>query len=107
VLGFKDEECLDSASEKGGVHVTCKRFKSHALLVSERVGGGGKCSWRSRTAVLTTGAAMLNQMAEAKAKKETLAKRSGGATLEDNGRQRQAFQSGEFERGLGRGEGFE
>jgi hypothetical protein len=64
--------------------------------------GGKKMQLEITTTVLTTGAAMLNQMAEAKAKKETLAKRSGGADL---GGQREAEaglqkEGGEFERGF-------
>ena len=45
------------------------------------------------TAVLTSGATMLNQMAEAKAKMETLAKRSGGPTLEDNVRRKEGYRN--------------
>jgi hypothetical protein len=88
VPGFKDEECLDSASEEGGF--TSRGNASKIMHSSYLSGlGGGKMQLEITTAVLTT---MLNRMAEPKAKKETLAKRSGGPTLEDTGRQRQAFQ---------------
>jgi hypothetical protein len=89
--GFKDEECLDSASEEGGF--TSRANASEAMHSSYLSGlRGKKMQLEITTAVLTMGAMMLNQMAEAKAKKETLAKRSGGPTLEENGRQRQTFQ---------------
>jgi hypothetical protein len=106
VSGFKDEECLDSPSEEGGF--TTRANASEAMHSSYLSGlGGKKMQLEITTAVLTTGAAMLNQMAEAKAKKETLAKRSGGPTLEDNERQRQAFKKrvenlkGDLEEGKG------
>jgi hypothetical protein len=88
--GCRDEECLDSALEEG--RFTSRANASEVMHSSYLSGlGGKKMQLEITTAVLTTGAAMLNQMAKAKAKKETLAKRSGGPTLEDNGRQRQAF----------------
>jgi hypothetical protein len=108
VSGFKDEECLDSASEEGGFTSRANASEvMHSLYLSGL--GGKKMQLEiTTTAVLTTGAAMLNRMAEAKAKKEMLAKRTGGPTsLEDNGRQRQAFQKrvenlkGDLEEGKG------
>jgi hypothetical protein len=106
VLRFNDEECLDSPSEEGGF--TTRANASEAMHSSYLSGlGGKKMQLEITTAVLTTGAAMLNQMAEAKAKKETLAKRSEGPTLEDNERQRWAFKKrvenlkGDLEEGKG------
>lgn len=103
-MGYKDEEYLEGTSREEGFTTRANASEAqHSSFLSGL--GGKKMQLDITTAVLTSGTAMLNQMAEARAKKETLAPRSGGPTLEDNVRQKEAFKK-RVQEDLGAGKGY-
>jgi hypothetical protein len=108
VSGFKDEECLDSPSEEGGFYDACERFRSRALFVPKRVGGEENAAG-DHNGCFDDGGGDAQPDGGGEGKEGNAGKEVGGADL---GGQREAEaglqkEGGEFERGLGRREGFE
>jgi hypothetical protein len=92
LVGYREEECWDDPDP--GV----AGFKSRANLSEPghashlRALGGKKMQLDIVTAVLVTGAGMLLQMSEARARKEALIKPAGGPSLDDNRLRQEEWQ---------------
>lgn len=90
-MGFREEECWDDSAGAEG-------FSSRANIVEAghasflRAMGGRKMQLDITAAVLVTGAGMLLQMSDAKARREALTKPAGGPTLADNQRRQEEWQ---------------
>lgn len=90
-MGFREEECWDDPAGAEG-------FSSRANIVEAghasflRSLGGRKMQLDITAAVLVTGAGMLLQMSDAKARREALTKPAGGPTMSDNRRRQEEWQ---------------
>ena len=90
-MGFREEECWDDPDGEEGFSSRANIVEaSHASFL--RSLGGRKMGLDITAAVLVSGAGMLLQMSDAKARREALTKPAGGPTLLDNQRRNQAWQ---------------
>ncbi|GAQ87244.1 hypothetical protein KFL_003410010, partial [Klebsormidium nitens] len=91
LVGYREEECLfDPPTREGFATRSNLAEPGHASHLVAL--GGKKKQMDLAAAVLMSGAAMLLQMSDARARKEGLIGRAGGPTLEDNQRRNEGWR---------------